>query len=243
MNESAGSCIKRVMRVYIKKQKSHLNNSCIRWYLSEEKLWITSFKEYADVEESIKDSIGSFNWLYEVNDTVLFRKEDGGFETAIIDLSGKINFDAIDYSSRKECNIQKGNLFLAEKGNLSFEFPESINYVESKDYLISLPDKFDIEKLLILFIVDDFAFVIMENQLEGWILKNASKYICMPEMEENLCSSNSHLLGAYFKALKIWEEDNDTTLLNELLDAVKIKRDVVSMAVQECIMNILSDGL
>lgn len=231
------------MKVLIKKQKGYLNNRCIRWYLSEEKLWITTLKEYTDVEERIKDSMGSFNWLYEVNDTVLFRKADGSFETAIIDLSGKISLDETDYPFAKECNIQRGNLFLAEKGYLDFEFPQLVNYAESKDCLISLPERLDTEELVILFIVDDFGFVIMENQLKGWVLKNASRYICMPGMEENVHLGNSYLVGAYFKALKGWEKDNKTTQLKELSNAVKMKKDIVSMAVRECIMNFLNEDL
>lgn len=46
------------MKVLIKKQKGRLNNSCIRWYLSEEKLWITTFKEFAGFETAIIDLYG-----------------------------------------------------------------------------------------------------------------------------------------------------------------------------------------
>lgn len=226
------------MKILIKEEKSHLDKNCIRWYLSEEKLWITMLKEYEEVENSIRDSIGSFNWLYEINDTILFRKEDGRFETAIIDLSGKINLN--DSSFMGKYNIQKGNLFFAEKTNVNFEFPQSINYIESRDCLISLPNMLNIENLLILFILDDFGFVIIGNQLSGWILKNASKYIYITGIEENVYLNNSHLLGDYFKALNIWEKDNDNIIaLKELLEVVKTKKDIISIAIKECIMNIV----
>lgn len=228
------------MKILIKEEKSHLNNSCVRWYLAEEKLWITMFKEYKEIEKSIRDSVGSFNWLYEINDTVLFRKGDGRFETAIIDLSGKISLNRIDSSIISKCSIQKGNLYVEERVNTNFEFPESINYIESKDCLVSLSNMLGIEKITILFILDDFGFVIFNNQLNGWILKNASKYICTARMEENIYLNNVHLLSNYFKALRMWEENNDNIVaLKEILEKVKLEKDVISVAIKECIINIV----
>lgn len=228
------------MKILVKEQKSQLDNSCIRWYLSEEKLWITMLREYEEVENSIRDSIGSFNWLYEVNDTILFRKEDGRFETAIIDLSGKINLNIIDSSFMGKYDIQKGNLFFAEKTNVNFEFPQSINYIENKNCLISLPDMLNIENLLVLFILDDFGFIVINNQLSGWILKNASKYIYITGIQKTVYLNNHHLLGDYFRALNIWEKDNDNIIaLKELLEIVEMKKDIISVAIKECIMNII----
>ena len=65
------------MRIITRNQLSNLSNRDIKWYLLDEKLWITKYYEYADVEDSIEWSIGSFNWLCEVNDTLLFNKENG----------------------------------------------------------------------------------------------------------------------------------------------------------------------
>lgn len=80
------------MKVIEKYQNSELNNNDVKWYFFDEHLWITKYKDYSEIEESILKSVGSFNWLYEINDTVLFNKE-GRFETAIIGLAGGIRVD------------------------------------------------------------------------------------------------------------------------------------------------------
>ena len=116
------------MRIITRNQLSNLSNRDIKWYLLDEKLWITKYYEYADVEDSIEWSIGSFNWLCEVNDTLLFNKENGRFETAIIDLSEKIviaDIDDLFLSIKKE---QKGELFLKEKKTCSFSFSVSASH-------------------------------------------------------------------------------------------------------------------
>ena len=123
------------MRIITRNQLSNLSNRDIKWYLLDEKLWITKYYEYADVEDSIEWSIGSFNWLCEVNDTLLFNKENGRFETAIIDLSEKIviaDIDDLFLSIKKE---QKGELFLKEKKNSQaiiclFHMPQNGSYMK-----------------------------------------------------------------------------------------------------------------
>ena len=228
------------MRIITRNQLSNLSNRDIKWYLLDEKLWITKYYEYADVEDSIEWSIGSFNWLCEVNDTLLFNKENGRFETAIIDLSEKIviaDIDDLFLSIKKE---QKGELFLKEKKNCNFEFSSMVIYQKKWDCLVSFPTNFVNQNLEIVYIVSDFGFIIMNDQLKGWILKNASKHICTSEANENLYDNHIDLLVDYLYALNLWEEneENDTNL-KELMDIVKTKQDTISLAIKECITNIL----
>ncbi len=227
------------MRILIKNQYSNLSNDDVKWYLADEKLWITKYNEYREVEESIETSIGSFNWLYEINDTVLFHKHDKIFETAIIDLTGKIHIGILEDFFMYTENEIKGNLLLKESENCSFEFPYPITYLKDKDWLISYSAELK-EELVLLFIVDDFAFIIINDQLEGWVLKNASKHICTSEANENLYDNHIDLLVDYLYALNLWEEneENDTNL-KELMDIVKTKQDTISLAIKECITNIL----
>lgn len=77
------------MKIQVKSKKNGLKNSDVKWYLLDEELWVTKYENYMDVEKSIANSEGSFNWLYDLNDTVLFEKESGKFETAIINLKKK----------------------------------------------------------------------------------------------------------------------------------------------------------
>lgn len=198
------------MKVIVKSQKSTLNNDNIKWHLLDETLWITKYEEYADIEESIVNSIGSFNWLYEINDTVLFDKDAGRFETAIIDLSRKIcigNLKQFDISVGDE---QKGDLFFIEGKNCDFEFPSLVIYDECVDYLVAFPKDADKQEYVILYIVDDFGFIVINDQLEGWILKNASKHICIGQGSGD--DIDRTLLARYLNASKLWEEDDPTEI-------------------------------
>ena len=224
------------MKVIKKYQNSVLNNSDVKWYLFDEKLWITKYKDYSEVEKSILKSVGSFNWLYENNDTVLFNKE-GRFETAIIDLAGRINIGKFKEYTELIKLGKKWDLFLAEKKNIDFEFDSSIVYAENEDILFSFPKKFDNQKDSIIFIVDDFGVVIINHQLKGWCLKKASEHICISQ--EYNKEINSQVLARYLNALKLWEEDEDATKLKCLLEESKIKEDEFSRALTECIMNLL----
>lgn len=230
----------KIMKILTKNQSSVLCNHDVKWYLSDEKLWITKHNDYTDIEKSIAKSIGSFNWLYEINDTILFSKGDGKFETAIIDLSGKIKTGDLDDFLISITRKVKGELFLDEKENCNFEFSSPITYAKSSDYLISVSSNMKVEELSILFIVDDFGFIVMNNQLEGWILKNASKHICISQVCEKISDNNPELLAMYLNALNLWEanEDDDTEELKKLLESIKTK-DVFSLAIKNSIMNVL----
>lgn len=223
------------MKVTEISQGSNLLNSDIKWYLFDEKLWISKYNNYAEVEESILRSAGSFNWLYEANDTLLFDKEEGGFETAIIDLSGKITTGPYEkYASMIQAG-KKGNLFLAEKRNSNFEFLSPVIYAESTDILFSFPMNLENQEHSILFIVDDFGFVIMDQKLKGWILRKASKHIYIDE--ENNQEITPHILEKYLNSLKIWEEREDAAELKKMLEERTIRESKFGHALKECIMS------
>ena len=84
------------MNVTAKSEHSSLTNQDVNWFLFDETLWVTKYKEYMQIDDSIAYSMGSFNWLYESNDTVLFHKKDARFETAVIGLSARIELGFAD---------------------------------------------------------------------------------------------------------------------------------------------------
>ncbi len=228
------------MRVLVSNQNSNLSNEDIKWYLLNEKLWVTKYNEYSDVENSIEESIGSFNWLYEINDTLLFDKSDGKLKTVIIDLAGNISVNNLEKFFMSKKREKKGGLTLAEKKNCNFVFPSSITYVKNKDCLIAYSADLEKEELLILYIVDDFGLIIINDQLEGWILKNASKHVCGLQVQGSIVDNNPYLLAKYLEALRIWEEDEENIVeLKNLLEIIESKDDTMSLIVKECIMNIL----
>ncbi|GFI09301.1 hypothetical protein IMSAGC007_01762 [Lachnospiraceae bacterium] len=228
------------MKISVKNQQSDLDNEDIKWYLLEEKLWITKHNEYAEIENSIEKSVGSFNWLYEINDTILFSKKDKRFETAIIDLSGKIRVSDLESAFVTMKKQEKGEVFFAEEGNCDFQFSSEIIYIKDSDVLAAYSANPEEKMAFILLIADDFGFVINNAQLEGWVLKNASKHICISQPYRSMHEDGGDLLEKYLNALNLWEEDEEsTTELRNLLENIKTKSDLLSLAVKESIINIL----
>lgn len=224
------------MKVIKRTQNSNLVNHDVKWYLFDEKLWITKCKDYLEVEKSILKSMGSFNWLYEMNDTLLFNME-GSFETAIIDLAGKIVTDSYQKYVNIVLSDEKGNLSLEEKKNCDFEFSSPVIYSKDEDILFSFPLNLEKKKFSIVFIVDDFGFAIIDCELKGWVLKKASQHIYI--VEENNHEITPCILERYFKALKLWEENEDSTELKKMLEESKTQGSKFSQALKECIMNLL----
>lgn len=234
-------CHRNTMKVCIRQEKSQIHNDDIKWYLSDESLWITKYDNYADIEKSIENSYGSFNWLYDVNDTLLFEKGSGKFNIAIISLLRKINVS--ENTAKKIIPEVKGDLYLIEKEHCNFEFDDLVNYVCVRDYLYSYSEKCTCNETAIeLSITTDFSFFISKNSLVGWGLKNASKHLkitseCIDEKNEYA----TDWLMEYFTALKRWEEDeNKTVALVKLLEKVQKHNDTTSSAIKESLNNILS---
>lgn len=232
------------MKISIKKQHSNLCNKDIKWYLSDESLWITKHKEYAEIEERIGTSVvGSFNYLNEGNDTVLFNRENGKFETAIIDLQ-EIHTSTLEEVYLPTKNKQRGDLIFKDKHHCDFAFPSPVIYIKDQDALIAFPVNLEKKEYLILFIVEDFGFLICNQQLEGWILKNASNHVFpshinISEETEIVSDNNQDLLENYLNALNRWMiEEEDTRELKNLMHIVTKRKDTLSLAIWEGIRNI-----
>lgn len=227
------------MQIQVKNEKNGLKNNDVKWYLSDEGLWVTKYENYADIEKSIANSEGSFNWLYDLNDTVLFEKESGKFETAIINLSKKITATKPENVSIDGYLESKGDIFLAEKKSYSFEFPDKVIYEKEEDCLFSIQKDLRKKNIVILFITDDFGFVIENSILSGWVLKNASKHIYTSQMEEDKSVDAPELLHRYFTALNLYNENDDDTILRDILETINEKEDYMSLEIKECLENIL----
>ena len=224
------------MKVNRINQDSGLQDRHIRWYLFEEQLWATKYGDYSEVENRIPDSAGSFNWLYEINDTMLFR-ENGIFETAIIGLSGKINVSPCPEYAGAIQEGEKGTLRLEESGYSDFEFPAPVMYAQNEDILFSVSENRAVRKLSAVLITDDFGFIISGEQLEGWFLKRASRYIYIGE--ENDREISPDILARYLTALKKWDQHEDSTGLKELLDEEKRRKISLSRSFKEHIRELL----
>ena len=234
----------KTMDVFIKFEDNNIHNSDIKWYLADESLWITEYENYADIEQSIGDSYGSFNWLYDINDTLLFEKQSGKFRLAVISLSGKI----ILSESVAESKARKisGSLYFTKREHTDFEFDDVVCYVCEKDYLYSCSEKFLLNAETVeLVMTADFSFFICQDLLVGWGLNHASKHLKSSyESDKGGDKHSEELLTAYLKALKIWEEDeNKTDELVKLLEKVQQHDDASGFAIKECLDNILENML
>lgn len=98
--------------------------------------------------------------VYEINDTVLFNKTDGKYETAIIDLPEKIFIRNMKNIFSIIENIQNGDLHIKNKRNCDFKFSESVAYDKYNDLLGTYPENLDLKKYQIIFMTEDFGFLI-----------------------------------------------------------------------------------
>ncbi len=225
------------MNVTAKSEHSSLTNQDVNWFLFDETLWVTKYKEYMQIDDSIAYSMGSFNWLYESNDTVLFHKKDARFETAVIGLSARIKLGFADKYINYICKGKMGNLYYAENKNIDFVFSPAFIYDENQDLLLSFPDNFSHKKDHVLFITEDFGFVIIDHQLKGWVLQRASRHVCI-HRERNM-GITPHMIARYLSALDVWEKEEEMTELESLLAACKQEGGVFYEALKECMMNLI----
>lgn len=228
------------MKILIKEVNSSIQDSDVKWYLADESLWITSYSDYSGVEKSIANCFGSFNWLYNVNDTLLFEKEDGKFKLAIINLTGKV--EVIEAPIRNHISVKKGEIYFLKPELCDYEFRGKVNYVCEKDYLYSCPSEFlQDNDTIILFITCNFGFFIHEQLLVGWMLKKASNHLELSTIgEKTLAKSGNMVIAEYLRVQKKCEEDNNLEPLVELSMRLESQDDIASLAVKECLNNILS---
>lgn len=229
------------MRIVVQETKLPLCDQDIRWYLSGEQLWITKYASYTEIEKSIGQSRGSFNWLYESNDTLLFCDKTGEFHTAIISLSGKIK--SIDPPEKRLTWSDDGpkTMRLEKPGYSGFEFVFPVTYERQNDFLSSFPDDLEDKDFSVVSISKDSGFIIFDNAIVGWYLRHASIYV-LPSRETYNCkkTGSTNLLSEYINLLNSWEAGDANVIdLTVLLNEVQDKEDNISVAVRECLVNIM----
>ncbi len=197
------------MKVSVLENKSNITDEDVRWFLIDEQLWITKFSEYSQIEEVIRSSVGSFNTIYDINDTLLFNKTSGEFHTSIIGLNSKIKVDSSDEFFIEKV-IKKGNLHLDEMNNQSYLFPETVIYSQNLDYLFSLPDVLSLKTCDLILVSNDFGFFVFNDELIGWMLKNAHNHIYI---NDALVTVEIDILADYLKAVRHLDNNDKSELL------------------------------
>ena len=211
------------MKIYISDNSINLIESDIKWYLFDEQIWITKYDDYNQIEKAIKESVGSFNWLYDINDTLLFDKNDGCFTNGIIKLSDTIkisNFMKDGLLSKHK--VINGNIMLRERDNFNYTFSDNVVYSVNNNCLFSYDYEERFINAYIVHLTKDFSFVIDDNRLKGWILMNPLNHIFVCD---SLVSIDSGMLIQYLEANKLMY-DNDYSGVKKLYDRIKNDRNV-----------------
>ena len=81
----------------------------MRWYLSDGSIWIGLEKTYKEIEERIPESYGSFIWLNNGADTLLFDKINGLFSTGILNVIEPINLESNIFDNDINCVTGRDN--------------------------------------------------------------------------------------------------------------------------------------
>lgn len=224
-----------MMRIETLKGKSIFENDDIKWFLLDNKIWISKYENYAQIESKLGDFLGSFNWLYELNDTLLFDKENGRLQTAIIDLVRKVNIDYSQHYNEEITIDEKVDMCLCDKKNQNFEFPSQVFYSEMHDILYSFGKEHHNQKISRAFIVDDFGFYLVDDLLNGWILKNASKHIFI---EDAAIEIDKAVLVKFIQAMNLLDT-GDYTGIKSLLEFFKGQSDSLSLVLRKALFELL----
>jgi len=235
--------------VLIDNLKSNINNSNVRWYLSSQEIWIGQEKNYEEIEKSIEKSYGSFNWLFSGEDTILFDKENLKLTSSVIKVNEPIsvterNFELININNRE------GTIRLFEPSNFICELGDYTTYYSNEDALVSYRDMLKADnKIIVLNITEDFCFIVKEDELAGWILKNSSRHLVGDEMNYIDIQSTDFIkttLVTYLRLIKNLNKeltsDDEEKLMNDfkaLHEYIKTCTLAPVIAIKENILNIL----
>lgn len=228
--------------------ENNFTDKNVRWYLSDGSIWIGLEKIYKEIEEKIPESYGSFIWLNNGADTLLFDKMNALFSTGIVDVMEPINLESNVFNN--DINCVTGTIEIVKKEYCDFIFESEITYDINQDALISCPENNLRDNLIIVVkLTNDFNFIIKENKLVGWILRNASQHISVIEndtIEYGLEVENLNLLKAclveYIKAINKLETDFITEALEDLrslYEELKLNNLSQINVIKESILGIL----
>ena len=237
------------MKIIVKENiKNNFTDKNVRWYLADGNIWIGLEKTYEEIEESIPESYGSFIWLNNGADTLLFDKTKALFLTGILDVMEPINLESVILN--KDINYVTGTIEIVKKEHCFFTFESEIIYDINQDALISCPDNnLRDNSIIVVELSNDFNFIVKENKLIGWILRNASQHITVAKnniIECGLDAENLNLLKTslikYIKAINKLDTDFLTEALEDLrslYEELKLNNLFQINVIKESILGIL----
>lgn len=232
--------------------KSNINNSNIRWHLSGQIIWIGKEQNYEEIEETlIEKSYGSVKWLYSDADTLLFDRKKLIFTTGVIKVIEPINLteESFDFIN---VNSQEGTIKLDEAKYFDYEFGECTKYHFKEDILVCYESSFKLdEPIITVSITEDFDFIVKENELVGWVLRNSSRHIvkdgmnCIDSIVQN-SDYTKEILVKYLSCINQLNEelmdDEEEKLKNDfkiLYESIETCSESPLVAIKENILNVL----
>ncbi|MHC5215109.1 hypothetical protein ACYSNR_00470 [Enterococcus sp. LJL128] len=239
------------MKISISKLKSkRIGYSIVRWYPASQEIWIGEEKNYKEIEEKIPKSYGSFQWLFSEDDTLLFDRKSMLLTSAIIKISEPIIVESNNFSYSLE--TIEGTLELEDKGNLFMHLSDQTIYYKNQDILLSYNEELkDFNQVVLVKLTEDFSFVLRENQLLGFLLRNSSrhvlpesKYIVQDRNEE--IKQNREVLTDYLNLIQLLDLDltdkKEKVLeakFQEIVERLETNSSDFSEGIKESIENIL----
>lgn len=237
------------MNIIIKENiEKNFTDKNVRWYLSDGSIWIGLEKTYEEIEDRISESYGSFRLFNNGADTLLFDKINALFSTGILDVIEPINLESNVFDN--DINCVTGTIEIVKKEHCDFMFESDITYDINQDALISCPDNnLRDNSIIIVKLTNDFNFIVKENKLVGWRLRNAAQHIRVAKnntIEYGLDVENLNLLRAclvkYIKGINKLDTDFSTEALEDLrslYEELKLNNLSQINVIKESILGIL----
>ncbi len=165
----------------IENVNSNFKDTNVRWDVSSSTIWLGKEKNWKEVDKLIDYSYGCFQFNWNTADYILFNKEDLILTTAVVIIHDPI---FIKHDKIKSIENKNGTLKILEKDNFDFESSDSTTYYVDDDSLVGLKKENLLQVGVVsLNLTNDFSFLIANNDIVGWILRNASTHIVTNELD------------------------------------------------------------
>ena len=168
--------------------------------LLDQSLWIGDIKNGFDIEEKYSTTVGSYSFLWDDNNTLLFDKRDLMFDSLLYLFPQKVINDInLDLNSKSINSIE-----LITSQNFNDKSYQCLSYDQEKDNLIFFYDIDEVknESVDTISLVKDFDFIVNNNAIVGSILYNSTCYLD----QQNI--NNIHdIKGILFECIQLLDDE------------------------------------
>lgn len=234
--------------------KGYASGQVPYWHLADRCIWIGDFRDVDELESLAVSSRGSWSWLGDAVDTILFAKETCLLHSVALSLPDSVHlvsrhFYTADYLA------DKGSLLLSsETKNFRIDSCNTSAYSLEDDMLFLIAsdsvDTFAYDFALTIFA--DFSILFYKRRYVGWMLQQASCYLISDagphqsyyETSTSKKSALHRYFGYFNEEVANRMEEEDPVVKKELmvfLAELDQKHDPQFASIREGIANLL-DG-